>query len=368
MSIDNINKKIEKLNSIENLRAFLCISVFICHFKGAFFPKSSIANKLMETPLSIVFNGNIPVRLMFIISGIVISYKFFTKECYDEIVPDIVKRYFRLGVPVAVACLFSYYLMKVSLMRNLEVAEITQSQDFLAIFNNFVPSKITLLKEMLYSVLFFGSSGYVGPMWTMSFEMYGSILILASLYLLKNYSKVRILYYIFTLLLYTNYYSYFVLGMAISDFVFNLKTNRVFDNIYLRNILIIFSGLYLSNPVFPEKDYFSFICFSLIAFIFFTNLLTNDLNRKNYKSNKLLAWFSKHSFAIYLLHWPIIESFSCIIFLNLYNWKLTLNTIIVLTFISTLIIITIFSALFYKYIERTSFDIVKLIEKIVKTL
>ena len=93
----------------------MCVFVMLCHFKGAFFPDSSMVQKIMQTPGNIIFSGNTPVRIMFVISGFVLAYKYFL-DTRSDWAPDIIKRYIRLGLPCLVAILFAYMLMKFGLM------------------------------------------------------------------------------------------------------------------------------------------------------------------------------------------------------------------------------------------------------------
>lgn len=59
----------------------------------------------------------------------------------------------------------------------------------------------------------------------------------------------------------------------------------------------------------------------------------------------------KIAYAAYVLHWPIIESFSCGLFLLLYNLGYSSITIKYLILIATTIVVIIGSIIFNRFIE-----------------
>ena len=346
----------KKIYSIESIRAFACLGVFLCHFKGAFFPNSIWVQFLMKTPFNILFSGNTPVRLMFVVSGLVLSYKYFMRECYEEVPYDILKRYFRLGIPVFFACMFSYVLMKCHLMLNVEVATITHSENFLGIFNNFEPNLMLFLQEGLYGVLFLGSNAYVAPMWTMVYEMLGSILVLGLISLFRNNQKLRILFYVVFLLLYRNYYAYFILGMIISDFICysNIQKNWSKKKEIICMILVLLSGLYICNPRYIDGSWFDFWIFSIACLVMFPCFIySTTINKVFGERNRVCMWIAKNSFAIYLIHWPVIESFSCRSYVKLLTY-FDYRIAGVITLVTSLAVVLILAETFRRFIESAA--------------
>lgn len=215
-----------KLNCLEGIRAIGCISVFLCHFRGAFLPNQSIW-VIDHTPLMILTAGNSIVRILFVVSGFVISYKYFLKQNYEHIPKDIIKRYFRLAPSVIAANLFVYVLMKSGMMFHIQAAAASGSEDFLGIFNNFTPNLLQCLKEAFLTCYFQGANGYIGPLWTMMYEYYGAIFILSVICICKGSRSLRYLFYIVIFSCFSSYYNYYVLGMFICDIYMDQDINKI---------------------------------------------------------------------------------------------------------------------------------------------
>lgn len=351
-----LNKKNNsgKIEWIEGIRAIACLSVFIGHFYSAFVvPGGGIRQCVVNTPFNMLFSGSTPVRSLFTLSGIVLSYKYFKYKEYDKILGDSAKRYFRLMIPVAGINFVVYFLMKFNLMYNVEAATISGSESFLGAFNLFIPSLKGVIKESLYSDFFNYSSGsgYVGPLWTMSYEMLGSLLVLSSISILRG-SYLRYIYYLVAILLFQHsYYGYFIVGMLISDLMCDNRI-RNFYNKNRYNKIIVWSLLFISAYFVAAVDnvdstYYTYYLYSFMLIIFFVSLANVEKVNKILE-NRFLVNIGKYSFAIYCIHWPVIESFSSYIYIKLVHSGADKNHAAFFVFILTVPIVYILSILFTK--------------------
>lgn len=309
--------KPKKLDCLEGVRALACIGVVLCHLKGAFFPNSGLVARISATPLQYLFSGNTAVRIMFILSGFVLSYKYFRTGQTDTLEKDAVKRYIRLAFPMAAVTLFVYVMMRFNLFYNSEASVLTGSQEFLGTFNQFEPQIKSALYEGFWGSIFKGASGYVGPAWTMTYEMLGSYLIFAIVAILKN-KYARYLLYTLYLLIFPAYYIYFMLGMLICD----LYTQEDRLNIFLQKhsilaiILHVAAWCYIGAVTNLDAFRWKNMLFYLASATMFLTLLNNPLLDRLW-GNRAAVAVAKHGFSVYLLHWPIIESFSCAYLLGL---------------------------------------------------
>ena len=337
-----------KIKSIEGLRTIGWIGVFICHFRGSFFPNAIWKTDL--TPIRFIYSGNAYVRLFFVISGLVLSYKYFTKEKYENALGDIIKRYFRLMPSILFAELMVYIFMKLDCLRNAEVAKIVGSTEFLGIFNQFKPDMWECLKEALFTTYFNGANGYIGPLWTMTYEYLGSILILCALNILKK-SQWRWGFYVVFLMAFSSYYNYFIIGMVICDlFVNTTAVDYLNKNLYARVSCIVIGYIMLSMIQLNDSDKYMRIVFAIGIVLFMLGILSSDIMEKMF-GNKIMLAGGRIAYSAYIIHWPLIETLSCSLVLMFYNLGVLCDGLIWGVFVITFIAVVIVSKFITDNIE-----------------
>lgn len=342
--------KPKRLDCLEGVRALACIGVVICHFQNGFFPNSSAAHALFKTPLYFLFSGNTAVRVLFTLSGFVLCYKYFREDDYRAVEMDAVKRYVRLMLPTLAVTLAVYLMMRLGLLWNAQAAAITGSQEFMGLFNQFEPSFKNSFREGVWDSLFYGAASYVGPLWTMEYEMLGSYFTLAAAALLKS-KRARYVFYAGYLLLFSGYYVYFVLGMMICDFYTHEEGLNAFLQKHQSLSVLLHIGAWCYIGCITNLDVFKWrsLGFDAAVFFMFLTLLNSPILNRVW-GNKAGVSVGKHSFSIYLLHWPVIESFSCAFFLFLLKRGMNLTLVILTDFCLTLLVILSLSALFTRWI------------------
>lgn len=342
--------KPKKLDGLEGVRALACFGIVLCHMKGAFFHDSALAAMIERTPLKYIFSGNTPVRIMFILSGFVLCYKYFSTKNTDSLQRDAVKRYFRLALPTAAVTLLVYGMMRLNLLYNAEAAQLTNSQNFLGTFNQFEPELKTALRDGFFGSIFFKSSAYVGPLWTMTVETFGSFLVFAVVAIVKD-RRVRYIFYAAFLLIFPAYYNYFILGMLVCDiYTGEEKVNRFLQE-HKTITLTLHIAAWCYIGLVSNIDYYKWkgLLFDVSSAVMFLTLLNSGLLDRIW-GNKVAAAVGKHGFSIYLLHWPVIESFSSAYLLALtargYDHKMiTLSNILL-----TMVIVYVLSVCFTKLV------------------
>ena len=337
----------KKINTIEGLRTIGWLGVLLCHFKGAFFPDAVWWTD--GTPIRFIYSGNAYVRLLFVISGFVISLKYFEGKQYEAVLPDIVKRYFRLMPPVFFAELLVYVFMCAGLLRNAEAAAILHSEGFLGAFNQFKPDFLQFLRESLFATYVRQSNAYIGPLWTMSYEFLGAILVLAAHGIFKR-SGFRWVFYGVCLIAFDGYFNYFVLGMMICDLYTEPRIQAFLSSKRIARIVLIIAGYCMLSMVnLNDAEKSSRVVFAAGIVLFMMGILYSDIAEK-VLGNRVMTAGGKLAYSAYILHWPIIEVFSCGLFLigygqveqNLLCWGILLLTIGV---------VILASKFFVRYIE-----------------
>lgn len=349
----------KRINSLEGIRTLACISVFLCHFRGAFAPNTVFW--FDNTPLRIFTSGNVVVRILFVLSGFVISNKHFCSQSC-RVNTDILKRYFRLAPNIIAANLLVYILMICGLMYNVEAAGLSGSQDFLALFNNFIPNLSLCLREALFTCYFTGANAYIGPLWTIVYEFLGSIMVLVIIGLCKENQTLRFLTYFLILFAFNSYYNYFILGMIVSELyvegsIIVFLRSRKGINFVL--FIIAFIGVCMIQ--IDDMNKMTRILFGVCLVLFFLTILGSSLASK-ILGNKVMLKGGMLSYSIYIVHWPVIESFSSWCYIKFYSTGIRLDQAVLINLILTSVIIIIVAALFHKYFENAGLGAIKYIE------
>ncbi|MEE9543718.1 MAG: acyltransferase family protein [Thermodesulfobacteriota bacterium] len=214
------------LDSMRGIAAFI---VVVMHFFVVFYPYSIFGSRgnslkhygfesLFHTaPLGFMVAGYFAVCLFFILSGYVLSYRYLGEaDCRSRLIAAMVKRPVRLGGLVLFSVLLSAFLWSSGLYYNGALAGITSPQPWFSVpwqgelvFNEF-------LSDVVFS-LFSSGHKYNYPLWTISRELYGSLLVFAFLLFFSN-NRYRLVFQFVLLALFKgSLYQGFLLGMIVAD-------------------------------------------------------------------------------------------------------------------------------------------------------
>ena len=331
--------KIEYLNG---LRGIAALEVVFHHFILAFYPALFFGGTWVNhmaagredfasrSVLSVLWDGNFAVCIFFVLSGFVLSHKFFLKKEHEIITASAVKRYFRLAIPVAFSVLVAFVLMKFSLFYNQPAGDIAGS-GWLTSFWKFQPDFMDSLRQAFIGTFFSNSFDYNIVLWTIAREFVGSFLIFGFLAIFGK-AKNRYWAYIAAILVFLQtYYLAFVLGMMLSDFIAHERTLlRHIDPKKIIRTTCLLLGLFLGSfPTGrdPQETMYAFMNFpwmtdagtlyhTLGAFLLMVVLLESRRMQKFF-SFRYFLFLGEISFAMYLLHFIILGSFSSFVFLKL---------------------------------------------------
>jgi len=375
----------QSLIHLEGLRGIAAIMVILSHFVVGFYPAlyngntgemhtgQKLESTIYDTPLNLPYAGNFAVCIFFVISGFVLSNKFFKTQNKKTIIEMAIMRYFRLLLPVLFSIVLAYVLLKSSLFFNIEVGEITHSTWWLSTFYNFSANFIEMLKQGFFGVFFKNETSYNSLLWTITYEIYGSFIIFATLYIFGN-SKIRhVVYIILIILLIDTYYSAFIYGLLLSD-IYNKNYNPTGYwklKSYVIPILLIV-GLLIGAypPVTPSTtsiyNYIklpnlnSMILYHNIGALMVTTSILISTRLKKIFSIKTLTYIGRISFSTYIIHLIIICSLSSYIFLTLSKF-LSYNTNFIITFTISITTILTSAHLIHKFIDHPGIKFSKLL-------
>lgn len=372
----------DKINYLDGLRGIAAINVMIMHFFIVLVPAIIYSDRMpshfggleqlfSSTPLGLIGAGNFSVCIFFVLSGYVLTYKYFRTKDKKIIINGAVRRYIRLFVPVFAAIILAFLLASTGVFHYyIETVMISGNNNY-ANYWSFTPDIADAVKQAIWGSFFAGEDTYNPVLWTMTVEFYGSMLVFA-MALLFGVQRTRWTFYLAAAVLFFNsYYFAFVIGMVLAD-TFNNKTSAFkTDNKIILSILLI-SGLFLgSYPVgsVTNDSLYGFLnnglfqtpklTYHILGAGMIMYVLLNSRWLQNIFSSSVPVFLGKISYSLYLIHFLVISSFTCALFLFLHSVFQYGTAVFISCFLSVLLIVPL-SYLFYKYVDMVGVRISKI--------
>jgi peptidoglycan/LPS O-acetylase OafA/YrhL len=375
----------EKISYLDGLRGVAAINVLIMHFFIVLAPALIYTSRMparlgtfeqyfTETPLGLIGAGNFSVCIFFVLSGYVLTQKYFNTKDKNIILSSALRRYIRLFIPVLAVIIFSFLLASNGAFHYyIEAVAISGNNNY-ANYWTFTPNIINALKTAVWGTFFAGDDTYNPVLWTMKIEFYGSMLVFAMALVFGSLRNRWTLYMASALIFFNTYYLAFIIGIALAD-AFSSKsllfsTLKTENKTILLGILILglFLGSYPMDSIKSDSIY-AFLnnglfqnpraTYHIIGASIVMYALLNSQGMQKIFSSPLPVFLGKISYSLYLIHFLIISTFTCALFLILYPILPYSLAVFVSCFISLILIIPL-SYLFYKYIDLTGLKLSKL--------
>lgn len=327
----------KKITYLDGIRGVAAIIVIFSHVLLWFNPylhngptagniPGEISQWLFNSPLTFFYKGNAAVWLFFVLSGFVLTHSLIKrKDNIEAIRIASSKRYFRLGIPVLASVLICYTLMSSGAFK----AKALGATDPFNLAYTFEPSAWEALKQGLWGAMLFGDSSYNYVLWTISIELYGSLLIFGTIALFgKRTASLRAAAIILIACLLPSFeksYSsmaLFAAGMLIATFRIKETKSIAWT---AAGALLLLAGLYLFGYHPYSKSYESLVEFAhffetqtgaklnwpvfypqLGSILFLLCILLNA-NLFRPLNALFFQWLGKISFSVYLLHSFVIS-------------------------------------------------------------
>lgn len=220
---------------LDIIRGLACLQVLFLHIAEAFYPAFAtekisdftLGGLVHGSPLYLIYDGYTGVFVFFLLSGYVLTPSF-AKDVNPFV--QFIARWGRLVVPAAAACAFSFVIkwLLVDWDPAPRAADISGSvflQDwwrpalgwtlfakdafFNSIFVGYAETSALLTDRYLDSI----ATAFVAPLWTLSVEMHGSLIVLTLVTLRKKHPFFyRMALLVLSLMLIRTYYILFIIG------------------------------------------------------------------------------------------------------------------------------------------------------------
>jgi peptidoglycan/LPS O-acetylase OafA/YrhL len=255
----------DKITYLDGLRGIAAVNVMIMHFFIVLVPAMIYGNQTPShlgnlelifsgTPLGLIGAGNFSVCIFFVLSGYVLTQKYFITKDNRVVISGALRRYIRLSIPVLTAIILSFLLSSAGLFNyyaeTVTISANSNSANFWINYWTFTPNIVDAVKQAMWGSFFVGGDIYYDPvLWTMTMEFYGSMLVFAMALLFGSRRNRWTFYLAAAVIFFNSYYLAFIIGMALAD-MFSNKTSvfKASNKIILS--IILFAGLFLgSYPV-----------------------------------------------------------------------------------------------------------------------
>ena len=376
--LGKINKS-HRFMELEGLRGLAAVAVVLYHNLLAFYAfaflgpdgvLSPVHNSRIEpflhgNPLSVFLSGTFAVAIFFVLSGFVLSIGFLQTGRVDIIKKLATKRYLRLMLPALISILICAVLIKLGLSHTQEAGSITHSKwlldqwtfeaDFWQAFSSGALGIFTENRNIYNNVL-----------WTMTTEFAGSFIVFGFL-LLFGQSKYRWLMYIaLGILTFNTWFLGFVIGLVLADLYSIGKIQQKVRRWYLITVLIA-AGLFFGGFPFGDTKgtpyesfgiiqipHFHYMTVSLLVgatLLVFVAIWSSQFAKL--LRTKLLSQLGKYTFSLYLIHIPILYTFTSWLFIHLQH-HMAYNFAALLSIAMSIPVVFMATYLFEKYVDSKS--------------
>jgi len=218
----------QRYRFLDGLRGWAAVVVLLHHlFVDGLPPNSLFADRALWSSVFFM-NGAFAVCVFFVVSGFSLSVRFLETGDPRSLARIALGRYVRLAVPIAAICAATYVLLATGVL-----PPALQRPSPLDQFLTFAPDIAGLLRFSFVNVFvsYSNAETYNPPLWTMSYEFFGSFLTFAVIAVARPWSaRIWVFGALFIALAgCQSYYALFVAGILLADLHRRLAGSRTGD-------------------------------------------------------------------------------------------------------------------------------------------
>jgi peptidoglycan/LPS O-acetylase OafA/YrhL len=346
--------KAPRIAYLESIRGLAALQVLLLHFLAAFAPDlvfslpatAAVAGYIHLSPLYFLYDGYSAVYIFFALSGYVLTRSF--ERHLAQPSSQVLARIIRLGLPALAATLVAAVVMLSFGKPNVAAGAVSGSAWFASQWNTEV-SILSVIRDGIVNALFLGyrdlpgvaflapwqqpvEHSLVAPLWTLSIEFYGSMIILLLCWCARRsralWWSVVLLGAIFTV---RSAYVCFFVGHLLATFHRAERPAPVSK--LLPIFLIVFGVLLCVLAEVWQPQWLKSLCTDPTYLLFpgqfapmqqktfgavlvLVGIIDLEVAR-GFLSKPWLVARSKLSFPLYLVHWPILFGPAAALFLLL---------------------------------------------------
>jgi peptidoglycan/LPS O-acetylase OafA/YrhL len=330
----------QKNLALEGLRGVACMNVVFGHFLFAFFPylshhvrpypqpiaRFAFEEVMLYPPFTFLYLADAAVSVFFVLSGYVLTRRFYETGNAREFEPAAIKRYVRLGLPVFVSVMFAWVLLVAGAYGN-HLAGSLGTAGWVTEFYTKQASFAGALFQGLIGAPMYGHVGLNGPLWSLQVEIVGSMLLFACYSLFGARSKLLVIFWF-------AFFAFVVSGQPtmlnylalLFGSLLHLIKGRLYSSpglavacLVLGLLAISFTfapffaplnALHLPNlvPYGPNFDSDHRLFWHTLGATLLVAGVISVPSAARLLSSRVPVYLGRLSFAVYLLHFPLIMS------------------------------------------------------------
>lgn len=358
-----VKRRIQYIDAIKGISG---IWVALFHYVLAFFPVGYVgwgsgvedsdraARYFSEFPASAFTNSSFPLYTFFALISFTLATAHFGGGNGEPVRRQAVKRYFRLMPPVFACTMICYALVAGGLMFNARLGELAPSEWSSAFYGNGA-SFWQAMVSGLFAAFVYGDGYYCSILWCMNAIFIGSYLSYGIL-LLFGGVRGRWLFYAAIFALCAAAWgdcAAFVAGIAAADVAVSFPRLKSIRGL---GVALIFSGLAAGvffPPVWLPRGVQAGALYSAANFAFLLGFALS-VSAQRAVGFKWLCGAGKWSFALILVHFPVMMSFSAWAFVALTERGWNFAPAVAESWAASIPVLALAVWLFYKFVELPS--------------
>lgn len=334
----------KRISYLETARGIASVIVVFHHFLLGFAPELKayvVYGGLRDTPFYMAVNGTGAVAFFFVLSGFVLTLRFYERFSMPDFVSSVLKRLPRLLLPAGLSMMLGASILIYFPDFYRDAAQLTGSSwlaNFANVENsgNFVPSFADAARNSVLIFFLPLYETYNSNLWTMMYEFYGSLIVYliafaASCMFKKEWILVALTHLMALFLciaLQASYLVPFVAGSAIA-FVYTKSPSLVTFPSWGKYILILVAAVGYSVEFWPAL---------VLASSAIMLLLLSSPSLERRLSGPIGLFLGRLSFPLYLVHTLVMLSLTSAAYTILAEYGLARWAIVLLCLVLTLVV------------------------------
>ncbi len=308
MMVETIDRRLHEIDGIRGWAALVVLLAHVCFdLFHNIFPYVNFPNFLL-------FNGRLAVEIFFILSGDALSSAYLRTGsllCVDKL---LVKRYFRLVMPIAFASFSVWAVMVLGWDYHQAAAVIVKRESWLGAVLPFQPDFLQMLYYAFGRVFLDDSVkvAYNPIFWTLAIEFVGSLAVFLYIYMhaaLRHPRAILAVIIFFSFLFLPHYANFFIgvlFGMWRQDGLFEWLYRKADWQIalFIAFFIFVYCSLFTPASLWYSPQ------FNVVQAAFFVFLIYACQYLRRFFSSGLSRILGQLSYALYAIHFAVIVSLS----------------------------------------------------------